>query len=241
MNRKFGHVAVVLCVLLLASSALADSVTVYVGYADNLRPSGFFPTNWIGSSPNVISQSSAAQSFDAGAIRVDNTGTTNINLTNFQVTVSGQGTYNIWNNMSLAPGQIGIFTQLFSYNFDTSDTGVLGGGPIGIDAAHPLGGCTNPGALSAAQVAACLAARPVITFDVNGVGASFTDDGHIIDTFGYDFINGSSDGNESINWNLVGSQADRGGTTATPEPGSMALLATGSLALWSRRKNLLRR
>src|SRR5207302_10086552 len=55
-------------------------------------------------------------------------------------------------------GQKGIFTQLDPGNnaqFDTSDSGFLPDG-IGIDAGHPVGGCTNPGALTAAQVALCV-------------------------------------------------------------------------------------
>ncbi|MBV9203272.1 MAG: hypothetical protein JOY83_26740, partial [Alphaproteobacteria bacterium] len=52
--------------------AKADPISVFVGYADNLRPSGFFPSPWLGS-PGVVSQSSAAQTFDSGAIRLDNT------------------------------------------------------------------------------------------------------------------------------------------------------------------------
>ena len=51
-----------------ATAAQADTFTVFTGYADNLRASGFFPTTWLGDA-GVVSESSAAQSFDSGAIR----------------------------------------------------------------------------------------------------------------------------------------------------------------------------
>jgi hypothetical protein len=85
-------------------------------------------------------------------------------------------------------------------------------GAFGIDASHPLRGCTNPGALTSAQAAERIAKEPIVSFLANGTPMSFTVTGTILNTFGYDFINGSSDGNESINWNVIGSGASRGGT-----------------------------
>jgi hypothetical protein len=121
--------------LVFPSMAKADGFTVFVGYADNLRPSGFFPTPWLGAS-NVVSQSPAAQSFDTGAIRIDNTDTMPITITNFTITLNPNpaGTlavthvFNIWGSLTINPGQTGIFTQTVSYNFDSSDFGIFGGG-----------------------------------------------------------------------------------------------------------------
>jgi hypothetical protein len=219
---------------------MADSFTVFVGYADSLRPSGFFPSPWL-TTAGVVSNSSAAQTFDAGALRIDNTGATSITLTDVVVTLNPTTL-----PMALSPwgpgplvvpaGGIAIFTQTVAFNFDTSDSGFLGSAAIGIDAAHPLGGCTNPGALTAAQAALCISDAPVVTFTENGNPQSFKDSTNIINTFGYDFIHGSSDGNESINWNVIGTGPSRGGTV--PEPSSVFLFGSGllvSLRLLRRR------
>ena len=220
--------------LALASCATmsAGSVSVFVGYADNLRPSGFFPTPWLGGA-DVVSESSAAQSFDSGAIRIDNSTGAAITVSDFTVKLNGGvQTFTLWSALVIPDGGHGIFTQTTSYNFDSSDFGIFGGGPVNIDASHPLGGCTNP--QTPTQVADCLAAQPNVAFSIDGGATtlSFTDSGHILDTFGYDFINGSPDGNESINWNLIGSKPVRGGTGGTvPEPSSLALLGSGLSAL----------
>jgi len=231
--------ASVVAVLVLAVPAMADSFNVYVGYADSLRPSGFFPNPWIGAS-GVVAAESGAQTFDSGAVRIDNTGASDINITNMTVTVDPGGAdggpyvFNFWGSLDIPAGDTGVFAQAFSYNFDSSDFGFLPS-PIGIDGSHPLGGCTNLGALSAGQQALCAANAPVVSFDENGNPESFTDTGMVINTFGYDFIAGSSDGNESINWNAIGTVVSRGGV---PEPSSIFLLGSGLLASFSllRRK-----
>jgi len=50
--------------------AKAGPIDVFVGYADNLRASGFFPNPWIGD-PGVVTQSQTGQTFDSGAVRID--------------------------------------------------------------------------------------------------------------------------------------------------------------------------
>jgi hypothetical protein len=206
------------------------AVNVFVGYADSLRPSGFFPNPWLGAS-GVVSQSSTAQKFDSGAIRIDNTGGTSVTISDFSVTLNGAATptFTIWNSLVIPAGEIGIFTQTAQYNFDSSD---LGGGVVGgilppNPAANGIGGCSSSG-LGAADAAFCASVEPVVSFKVDG-GAlqSFDDTGHILDTGHYDFISGSLDGNESIDWNPIGAAASRAGTGSVPEPSTWAMMLAG--------------
>ena len=93
-----------------------------------------------------------------------------------------------------------------------------------------IGGCSSPAGIVAAAgaTAHCAAVVPVVSFVENGNPAqSFNDTGQILDTGNYDFINGSSDGNESINWNSIGSEANRGGTSGVPEPSTWAMMLIG--------------
>jgi hypothetical protein len=61
----------------------------------------------------------------------------------------------LWTDATINPGENAVFGQTASFNFDTSDFGFLGG--VGIDASHPLGGGTNPGALTPSQATECIA------------------------------------------------------------------------------------
>jgi hypothetical protein len=228
----------VMLALLACLTAQAGTITVYVGYADNLRASGFFPTPWLGGA-GVVSETPTGQSLDTGAIRIDNNTGAAITISDMTVTLGGGQIFNIWSPLVIPDGGIGIFTQTASYNFDSSDYGLFGGGPVNVDATHPLGGCTNPA--NATEVANCLAFQPVVAFNLDGSPASYTDSGHILDTFGYDLINlppPGGDGNESINWNLIGSTPTRGGSS-TPEPTAALLLGPSLLGLgilrWCRQ------
>jgi hypothetical protein len=220
----------------LAASAQAGTVTVFTGYADNLRPSGFFPTPWLGD-PGVVSQTPVGESLDTGAIRIDNSGSSAITISNFTVTMNGGGgpTYNIWNSLTIGAGQDGIFTQTASYNFDSSDnsTASPAGGIDGSAAgSNGIGGCSSTAAAQtlAGIAAFCAGRQPIVSFDIGASHFSFNDSGHILDTGNYDFINGSPDGNESINWNLIGSGAGRGGN-GVPEPSAWAMMLVGLAGL----------
>ncbi len=237
--RKNWLLVLCLAVLVLGlpGTILADDFNVFVGYSDTLRPSGFFPSPWCGD-PSVTScQVDVLDLLDAGAVRVQNTGTTPLTIGSMMVTLNGgANSFALWGPATIAPGENAIFGQTAQFNFDTSDFGFLANG-VAITAAFPLGGCTNPGGLSAADALLCITNAPVVSFTENGIPVSFTDTGNILDTFGYDFVCCASDGNESINWNLVGSVANRGG--AVPEPSTLVLLGTGALALFSRKRKSL--
>jgi hypothetical protein len=237
-----GLAAVAVAGGLGASAAHADTFAVYTGYADNLRASGFFPTPWIGDA-NVVSESSASQSFDSGAVRIRNTGATAITISNFAVTMNGGGgpTYNIWSSLTIGAGKDGVFTQTGSYNFDSSDNST-GGPPGGIDGSaagsNGIGGCSSTAAVqaSAGITAYCAGRQPIVSFDEGGNHFALNDVGHILDTGNYDFINGSPDGNESINWNLIGTGATRGGTVPEPATWTMMLLGVAGVGFAARRK-----
>lgn len=235
--------AVLSGILLLASPASADTFNVFVGYADSLRASGFFPSPWIGS-PGVVSQSTTAVNgnLDSGAVRIDNTGASPITITNMKVVLRGGSgpTFALWGALTINPGQIGIFAQTDPGNnaqFDTSDSPFLATAQ-GASAAHPLGGCTSP-----TNAAICASDAPIVSFLENGTAVTLTDTGNILDTFGYDLVNlgpPAGDLNESINWNAIGSTPSRGGEV--PEPDSIFLLITaagGAFAV-TRKKSAAR-
>ena len=232
---KYLSTAALAAVSLAAGLGITEAradLNVFVGYADSLRPSGFFPNPWIGAS-GVVSQTPGSETFDAGAVRIQNTGASAVTISGMTVTLNGgANVFTIWNPLTIGAGQNGIFTQTTQYNFDTSDFGgsVIGGILPPNPAANGIGGCSSSG-LSAADAASCAAVQPAVAFSVNGGAAeSFADTGHILDTGHYDFINGSTDGNESINWNLIGSEANRGGT-GTPEPSTWAMMLIGFAGL----------
>ena len=232
----------------IAPGAFAASLNVFVGYADNLRASGFFPGPWIGSTFNgqtVISQTNPAGIiFDSGAVRIDNTDSAPLVISNFRVTTNaGANVFAIWGsgvNLTLAAGQSGIFTQFPNngQNFDSSDQGLFGSTPpvnlepnnaAGNGNTNLIGGCSsNPSFFTASEAITCAATNaPVISFLANGTAVSFVDSGFILNTGEWDFVNNNlygEDGNESINWNSLGGTSRSGNT---PEPSTVLLFGSG--------------
>ena len=203
-----------------AAQIHAGSLDVYVGYADDLRPSPFFPSPWDGS-PNTIFDgfSKAAhptQDFDAGAIRIDNTGAAPFIFNQAVVTFFNGVTFNLWGSHTVNPGEHLILTQTSgaSENFDTSDVAVFRAtddpAPDGVNSPH-------------------------ITLTIDGtVLSDFIDTAHVLDTGGFDLVNSQGGNhNESLQWRKIGTTGvtdPRGNPTgAAPDTGSTVMLL--SLAL----------
>jgi len=241
MRTKLVFLAVMAVLVLTATQAFAaGTYSVFVGYADSLRASGFFPTPWNGSAGVTFIGQDGVGVLDTGAIRIDNTGAVPINVTDISYHQSSGTTYDLWGAPGiLAPGAILIVDQTAQFNFDSSDSNDFMPGPDFALAANAIGGCND---LSAAYTSAhitgsnlaalCAANVGTVSVTVDGVTTVFNDSGAILNTGGYDFVNFSADGNESINWNLIGTEGNRSGTA--PEPSSFVLLGTGLLGVASQ-------
>lgn len=224
---KFTKLVIVLfaaigLVALLPPIARADGVGVQVGYADNLRPNPFFPSNFCNGGTQFGGSSGAtcSQIFDSGAIRIVNNTDQTMNVTDVLVTI-GSATFDLWNTggaFTIAPDTDEVLAQTSEFDFDTSD----------------FGNAFAPGN----------SIQPTIklTFSL-GTGTSqsitFTDSGQVLNTGGFDLANAKpcpgananvfGPCNESLQWRGVGASGtnDPGGTE-TPEPASLLLLLTGT-------------
>jgi RHS repeat-associated protein len=151
-------------------------LSVYVGYADGLRPAGsIFPFPWQGS-PNVSFYGSGATAFDAGAIRFDNNSDTPIVFEDVAVDI-GPFRWDLWgNHIVVPPHGIAILTQTNGENFDTSDAPIT---------------CRPTGYI------------PKIHVTQAGVTTTYEDTQQILNTKGIDPAN-CGGGNESHAWERIG-------------------------------------
>ncbi|HYS02725.1 MAG TPA: RHS repeat-associated core domain-containing protein [Candidatus Eisenbacteria bacterium] len=155
-------------------TAATSPLSVYVGYADGLRPAGsIFPFPWQGS-PGVVFVGGGC--CDNGAMRFDNSSDSPITFDHVTVDISGAH-FDIWpRNLTIPPHQIMILSGTAGDNFDTSD---FGGTPCGV----------NSGLI------------PVIHVTQGTVTTDFRDTGQILNTFGYDL---ACQRNESLSWQRIG-------------------------------------
>lgn len=158
-----------------AAAAAYPPVTVYVGYADNLRASPFFPNPWEGSgNTNFIG---VGPTYDSGAIRIDNPTTRGITVADVSVSV-GNTNFDLWGSNSVAPrGHLVLAQTSSGYNFDTSDVGITG--------------CTNDRLV------------PVVRVTINGIKTAYRDTRQVLNTGGIDKAN-CVGANESHQWQVVG-------------------------------------
>ena len=211
----------------------SQAVQIFVGYADNLRPTGFFPNPWSGD-PSVGLFAGGGSSFDAGAVMVRNDGASAITIDSIVVTLNpsaGPATFNLWSAFLpfvLDAGKNAIFTQTGSFNFDTTDFPIV---------SQDLANNCSIGAKAA--TALCVDNAPKIDLSLDGVLGTLTDTKHVLNGGGFDTVCCLPNGNESLRWRLIGTtgvENPGGGGTAIPEPASLLLLATGILGFAGLRR-----
>ena len=207
-------------------AAHASSITVKVGYADNLRSSIFFPNPFDGTLGSTLATHfyGGGPSFDSAGVLFINSGSTDLNIgSDFHVDNFRDGTnFAIWSalfpagGLILHPNESLVLAQTGSYNFDSSD--------------NSAGGTPGSPSLSI----------PTIHVTIDGVALTYLDTGHVLDTGGFDLagypaLSPNGDGNESLQWRLVGTTGitDPGGTkgNAVPEAGTLAMIGAGVLPL----------
>jgi hypothetical protein len=229
------RVGVLSLALMLPLQAMANSYDVFVGYADNLRATGFFPNPWSGAA-SVDLFAAGGASFDAGAVMIHNSGAAAFTINDLVVTINpsaGPVPFQLWGaslSAVIDAGQNAIFSQTGSFNFDTSDFPIV---------PQDITNNCSVGALS--TTALCTSNAPLVAVTVNGVLANFHDTGHVLITGGFDANCCLPNGNESLQWRLIGTTGVENPGGSVPEPASVLLLACGlvALAVWLRKQQRL--
>jgi hypothetical protein len=182
----------------------ATGLSIFVGYADNLRAAPTnFPTPWQGApNTNFIGSNSP---WDAGAIRLVNNGSSPISVDDASVDLHhGAGgasgpVFDLWGSFTVPANGQTIITETLDANsgdnFDTSD--------------FPFEPCGTTAPPSDPHI-------PTVTVTVGGTPTTFSDSGHILDTGGFD---SACQGNESIQWTSIGN-APCAGSMLTLNPPS---------------------
>jgi uncharacterized repeat protein (TIGR01451 family) len=184
-----------------AIGAVSSPLRVYIGYADGLRGSSpDFPSPWSDDANVTFVGGSESGSFDAGAIRIDNSSASPVPIDSLTVAVgdtSFNGSGELWSSLTVPaesggePGHL-ILTQTQDYNFDTSDVG-------------PPGDCDAPNSI-----------LPLIQITAAGETTNVTDGAQVLNTGGVDGASCPPGGNESHQWTSV--TADLGvDMTASPD------------------------
>ena len=252
MKNKLFHVGLisawVLCLGTGPAYVRAAGVTIYVGYADNLRPNAFFPSPWNGS-PNTIFLGSTTPGtiFDAGAILIQNTSGSTITVNDVFVSGFDNGaTFDLWG----VPGALPNNSYMILTQTNTNDSQ--------FDTSDQLKGFSYPDLSSGFNPSNPYTGDPQVKITLNGVAQTFADTGQILDTGGYDAATFGVNGinfpynpnnfpeNESLQWRPIGTTGvgNPGGSPpgSAPEPATLTLLVIGLSmgALFGRRRRVSR-
>jgi uncharacterized repeat protein (TIGR01451 family) len=171
-----------------ATGAVTSPLRLYIGYADGLRGSSSdFPSPWSGDTNVTFAGGSESGSFDAGAIRIDNSSASPVPIDRLTVDVgdtSFNGSGELWSSLVVPAGSGGepghlILTQTHDYNFDTSDVG-------------PPGDCGAPNSI-----------LPLVRIRVAGETTRMIDGAQVLNTGGVDRASCPPGANESHQWTSV--------------------------------------
>src|SRR5262249_37672267 len=105
------------------AAGATPSLSVQVGYADNLRANPFFPNPWVGSPDTIFVGNN--DTFDSGAILIVNTSPFAITVNDVHVSRPDSVEYDLWGSHVVPPGWNLILAQTNGENFDSSDYGTL--------------------------------------------------------------------------------------------------------------------
>ena len=206
------------------NAALPSGLAVSVGYAEdkeiNTPDAAAFPVPWAGSPnttflgntvPGQTACGTLTVCYDTGAIRLDNTGTTPVAVSNVTVdmhsSISGGKLFNnLWGAFTVPPGKSVILaanppaTNPGYDNFDTSG--------------YPSNNCTP------------ITIPPTVSLTIRGATTTLADSTHVLDTGGIDAGYCPPKHNESIQWRPIGAA---GSTDASMSLGPATVTrATGS-------------
>src|SRR5262249_31784302 len=140
--------------------------------------------------PGLIPNRNPGPPWEGGAIRLDNTTASPIQIDKVTVDLQRPGPlFDLWGSFTIPAHSSAILAETITFgngsNFDTSD--------FPISPCHVLAPPTDP-------------RIPKITITSGGLTASYLDTAHIIDTFGWDtfFSCGGGSEPESIQWRPLG-------------------------------------